>query len=247
MTKNLLLSFSLFFFSFLAFSSSKIEKIHENRSAEDAYYDLLKKDQRARKRFLSSFLFEGKKYFHFKAFLKYKKEFLLFDLLNFFEEIKNFEEVILAVPGFLEIDFQNPGPRFENIKLAFYFIKKKSLSEPYDCGGFCSALFRRDNKTKGLWDDLYGFSEIFYDRNSLLPGDFVCFNQDDELSQDHFRPVHFAVYLGKGLYLSKFGQWSVLVTDFATLFSFNGADSYDLFRPEEGKSSAISKTESFLL
>lgn len=88
-------------------------------------------------------------------------------------------------------------------------------SQPFDCGSFVHYLYGISyipgEFEKSLWQ-----ANLLRDESELKPGEVVAVSERD--IADRRSIVHFALALGDGLYLSKFGTLgSLIVTDLSAL------------------------------
>ena len=227
------LSFLIFLhlFSQLGFSSQTHTRRFPDRSSDDAFLNLLKKSPLSEKFFRT--VWRGKESFqHLRAFLSNKGKKKELSLDEYFTEFEDFEEAILEVPSFsFKIKISDLG------LLKTSFFCPKNIRNKFDCGRFCSVYLGRSHQDKKLFPFLLSEKvKRFTDRNKLTPGNIVVFNKNlfKRTGEPYYAGIHFALYLGRGLYLSKFGyRGSILVTDFQTLKDFYEADFYDLCRVKE--------------
>ena len=97
-------------------------------------------------------------------------------------------------------------------RIAEYLRKSSSESWPdIDCSGF--AHFANGIPWKAGVFDLNRWNMTILDEETMLrPGDTVCITQSSPSAAHRMgNIVHFAIFLGEGLYLSKFGMHGPLI------------------------------------
>lgn len=94
-------------------------------------------------------------------------------------------------------------------RLAEYLANEKDLSDfNFDCSAFAHLLNEVPHEFEGFNSYLWNLEELDSEEN-LAIGDTILLSKI--LTQSASEPKHFAIYIGDGLYISKFGQSSRLI------------------------------------
>ncbi len=157
---------------------------------------------------------------------------------NYFSSVKKFSGMVIFVPGSLVLEIEKIK---ELSGLIRAFRKLPHHLPGYDCAGFCAEFFGRDRlspsidySARTLLNDLRKLGlEIPPEEES--PGSITCLVKSEEIAAHitkHYT-LHFAIYLGNGIYLSKMGIGnSVATTSLKTLQAvYKTANNRFIFRP----------------
>ena len=131
--------------------------------------------------------------------------------------------MVIFVPGLLVLNIE----KIKELSGLIRAFEKLPLNlDGYDCAGFCAEFFGRarlspskDASARRLLNDLRELNLEINDEDES-PGSITCLVTNEQVDEVKVRhdTVHFAVYLGQGLYLSKMGlRNSVAITSLKTL------------------------------
>jgi|GEM_PF-5948316 len=157
---------------------------------------------------------------------------------NYFSSVRDFSGMVIFVPGLLVLEIEKIK---ELSGLICAFRKLPHHLPGYDCSGFCAEFFGRDrlspsidDSARTLLNDLRKLGlEILPEEES--PGSITCLVKSKKIAAHITKhdTLHFAIYLGQGLYLSKMGFGnSVAITSLKTLQAvYKTANNRFIFKP----------------
>jgi hypothetical protein len=148
---------------------------------------------------------------------------LYFSFAEKFQNLTNTENI--------SIEVQAPEWKVELLELPEYIIQwitrylqnSPKLSEATDCLGFIVEILwgKRGDRFLDDGDFSHHWETRFRSLQELIPGDIVFLRDSDEESF-HKWNYHYALYIGKGLFLSKFFlHWPLVVQTFEQLREMN--------------------------
>ena len=133
------------------------------------------------------------------------------------------EGIMLKIRGEDGREEQINLPRSLKVRLQEY-LSWGPDRRPFDCGSFVHFLYHLPYRP-GNFNSLKWEIRSLVDERQLKAGDAILLSDS---SEDPNRPVHFAIYLAHGLYLSKFGNiGGLIVTDLEQMrVGFGGTKAF---------------------
>lgn len=115
-------------------------------------------------------------------------------------------------------------------KIFSYFnIYTFDATDKHNCKGFCYFIYQKEDSLEAPVKKIWNRKP--FNKKTILPGEIIAFYQKKYDSYSHW-----ALYLGEGIYLSKYGNTGIKVDSLERLKKFYEADTIFQMRSKTKKS-----------
>lgn len=139
-------------------------------------------------------------------------------------------EILLRSPDQIE---RVPFSENQLERIADFIRTETELERDFDCNAFVHKVHNIPH-ARGVFDpDKWNVTRLEKE-DGLMPTDTICISHDPTIEYGRSRITHFAIFLGNGLYLSKFGTSGRLIaTTLEEMKKGFGGDFVFLVTPKE--------------